>query len=138
MALNEQYCDVTGLAINGLSDHMASATQNYIDSLPNLRRQRVLALQKMILEIAPDATMDMHYKMPTYHVGDQWVAMASQKFYISLYTSKREKIQIFRDACPEIKTGQGCINFKDKDTLAESAIKKVIFTSLASRQREYG
>ena len=115
---------------------MTTPAQNYIDSLPQPRRERVLALQKMILQVAPDATIDMHYKMPTYHVGDQWVAMASQKFYISLYTCKREKIQNFRDMCPEIRTGQGCINFKDKDALAGGAIKEVISTSSNARAKE--
>ena len=120
-----------------LSHLMATSAQYYIDSLPQQRRERVLALQKMILQVAPDATIDMHYKMPTYHVGDQWVAMASQKFYISLYTCKRENIQHFRDACPGVRTGQGCINFKDKDELAESAIKAVISTSLNARAKEH-
>ena len=120
-----QNCDVTGHLIKTLSHRMASPTQDYINSLPQQRRERVLALQKMILDVAPDATLDMHYKMPTYHVGDQWVAMASQKFYISLYTCKRENIENFRNACPEIRTGQGCINFKDTDKLAEGAIRKL-------------
>lgn len=66
----------------------------------------------------------MHYKMPTYHVGDQWVAMASQKFYISLYTCERENIQNFRNAYPAIRTGQGCINFRDKDELPKLPSKK--------------
>lgn len=117
---------------------MPSPTQNYIAALPQLRRERVLALEKMILQVAPNATVDMHYKMPTYHVGDQWVAMASQKFYISLYTCKRENIQHFREACPEIRTGQGCINFKDKDALLEEAIKEVIATSFNGKEKEYG
>ena len=117
---------------------MPSPTQNYIAALPQPRRERVLALQKMILQVAPNATVDMHYKMPTYHVGDQWVAMASQKFYISLYTCKRANIQHFREACPEIRTGQGCINFKDKDALLEEAIKEVIATSFNGKEKEYG
>jgi uncharacterized protein YdhG (YjbR/CyaY superfamily) len=116
---------------------MANPTQNYINSLSQQRRERVLALQKMILDVAPDATIDMHYKMPTYHVGDQWVAMASQKFYISLYTCKRKNIENFRNACPEIRTGQGCINFKDKDELAGGAIKEVISSSLTIRAKEH-
>ena len=120
-----------------ISQHMTSPTQDYINSLPQQRRERVLALQKMILDVAPDATIDMHYKMPSYHVGDQWVAIASQKFYISLYTCTRENIENFRNACPEIRTGQGGINFKDKDKLAEGAIKEVISAAFTTKAKKY-
>ncbi|MFQ3364020.1 MAG: hypothetical protein ACI883_000991 [Candidatus Azotimanducaceae bacterium] len=104
--------------------------ENYINSLPEVRRTRILALQRMILQVAPHAIIDMHYKMPSYHLGDLWVAMASQKFYISLYTCTRDNIQNFKDAYPKIRTGQGCINFKDKDELPEKAIKEVVMRTL--------
>ncbi len=97
-----------------------------------------MTLQNMILEAAPDATKDMYFKMPSYHIGEQWVAIVSQKFYISLYTCNPNNLQKFRDAFPHIRTGQGCINFKDKDELSESAIKEVILASLYTKEQEYG
>ena len=66
--------------------------------------------------------VDMKYKMPTYSVDDGWVAMASQKNYLSFYTCSFDHIAAFKDRHPKIKTGKGCINFKDSDPLQISDI----------------
>ena len=132
----EQYWEAPANTKKTVPTKMDNQPQSYIDSLTSHRRERILTLQQMILEVAPEAVIDMHYKMPTYHVGDQWVAMASQKFYISLYTCERENIQNFRNAYPAIRTGQGCINFRDKDELPEIATKKVLQRSLQTGGRE--
>ena len=132
----EQYWEAPANTKKTVPTKMDNQPQSYIDSLTSHRRERILTLQQMILEVAPEAVIDMHYKMPTYHVGDQWVAMASQKFYISLYACERENIQNFRNAYPAIRTGQGCINFRDKDELTEIAIKEVLQRSLQTGGRE--
>jgi hypothetical protein len=38
------------------------------------------------MQLYSDAGIDMGYKMPTYRIGDAWVALANQKQYISLYS----------------------------------------------------
>jgi len=48
----------------------------------------------------------MKYKMPTYQVGDGWVAIANQKNYISLYTCGYHHIVGFKNNNPGIKTGK--------------------------------
>ena len=59
----------------------------------------------------------MTYKMPTYRVGAGWVAIANQKHHVSLYTCGPHHIEDFKARYPGIKTGKGCINFRDKDEL---------------------
>ena len=60
--------------------------KTYLDAVPAERVAHVNAPHNLITELLPDATVDMQYKMPTYRVGDGWVAIANQKNYISLYT----------------------------------------------------
>lgn len=68
----------------------------------------------------------MKFRMPTYTVGAGWVALANQKNYISLYTCGYHHIEGFKVKHPEIKTGKGCINFRDKDELPINDICEVI------------
>ena len=83
-------------------------------------------LHQLILKIFPDATVDMRYKMPTYHHGDVWIALANQKHYVSLYTCSAYPLEIFKSKHPKIKTGKGCINFKPNNVLPLDDIQVVI------------
>ena len=99
---------------------------NYIKALPKKRRERLEILHAMILELFPPAVVDMQYKMPTYHVGEGWVAIANQKDYVSLYTCGYHHIEKFKKKHPRINAGKGCIRFKDNDALPLSDLKSVV------------
>ena len=99
---------------------------NYLQTAPPKRRERLKVLHAMILELCPQAIIDMKYKMPTYHVGEGWVAMANQKNYVSLYTCDYHHIEMFKEAHPGINTGKCCIRFKDKDVLPLADLKLVV------------
>ncbi len=105
---------------------MNSEVEKYLNSVPSKRAERFNNLHLLILELYPDAVLDMKYKMPTYQVGDGWVALANQKNYISLYTCGYHHIESFKENNPGIKTGKGCINFKDADDFPTKDIKQVI------------
>ena len=105
---------------------MNDEAQAYFAAVPANRKPRIEALHSLILTLFPDAIVDMHYKMPTYRSGDGWVAIANQKNYISLYTCGYHHIEGFKTKHPSIKTGKGCINFKDKDPLPLGDIENVI------------
>jgi len=64
--------------------------------------------------------------MPTYKVKNGWVALANQKRYVSLYTCGAHHIAEFKVKYPAINTGKGCINFKSKDPVPVTALKKVV------------
>jgi uncharacterized protein YdhG (YjbR/CyaY superfamily) len=64
--------------------------------------------------------------MPTYRKGEGWVALANQKNYISLYTCGYHHIESFKTHYPDIKTGKGCINFRDKDDIPLKDIEAVV------------
>ncbi len=105
---------------------MDKKVEKYISGIPDSRKGRFESLHQLIIGLFPEAVVDMKYKMPTYHVGEGWVAIANQKNYISLYTCGYHHIEGFKAKHKGIKTGKGCINFKDKDEIPLHDLKAVV------------
>ena len=98
----------------------------YLAAVDAPRKAKVDALHALILRLYPAASVDMSYKMPTYRVGDGWVALANQKNYVSLYTCGYHHIEGFKEKHPGIKSGKGCLNFRDRDELPLDDLETVI------------
>jgi len=111
---------------------MDSRVADYLDTIPAGRRSKFDCLHQLILNLYPHAVVDMKYRMPTYQVDDGWVAIANQKNYISLYTCGYHHIETFKQKHPDIKTGKGCINFRDKDALPLGDIDDVVRHAIQS------
>lgn len=109
--------------------------QEYINNIPTERKSRFQSILRLIKTLYPNAEESMRYKMPTYELGNGWVAIANQKNYISLYTCSPEHIASFKQKHPKIKTGKGCINFKDNDEIPHEDLKLVIKSAIESRHR---
>ena len=105
---------------------MHKEISDYLKSIPENRQQRFMSIHKLILQLYPEIHVDMSYKMPTYKAGDGWVALANQKNYISLYTCGESHLNAYKHKHPTQKTGKGCINFKQSDTVPVTAVRKVI------------
>ena len=103
-----------------------SAVTDYISRQDASRRERLEQLHTLILDLYPDAVVDMAYKMPTYRHGEGWVALANQKHHLSLYTCASSHLEAIRKTCPTVKTGKGCINFRDRDEIDEKAVRQVV------------
>ena len=117
---------------------MTTDLEKYIAAIPPERRERFMALHSLVMGLCPRAVVNMKYQMPTYHVGDAWVALANQRHYVSLYTCGPQHIEVFKANHPEIKTGKGCINFKDGDDLPVEDIKRVIRHAIESPNAGHG
>lgn len=104
----------------------------YVDQLPAIRQQRIIELDSLVRTLFPEAKQTMRYKMPTYELGDQWFAIASQKNYVSVYTCDASMIEDFKLSHPNIKTGKGCINIRDKDELPIEALGQVVQNALSN------
>ncbi len=98
----------------------------YWKDIPDERKERLVQLHEIIMGLYPAAEVSMKYKMPTYQVGDGWVAIANQKHYISVYTCGAHHLELFKEKHPEIKTGKGCINLKPSDPLPIEDLQQVI------------
>ena len=100
--------------------------KRYLAAVPENRKPLVERLHGLIVGLYPEVAIDMSYRMPTYKVGDGWVALANQKRYVSLYTCGAHHLAAFKKNYPGIKTGTGCINFRLSDEVADEAIEQVI------------
>lgn len=94
--------------------------------IPENRKRIFGRLQSLISELYPESSLSMWWRMPTWKSEKGWVSLANQKNYVSLYTNGARNLSEFKAAHPEIKTGTGCINFREKDTIPEEAVKQVI------------
>jgi len=104
--------------------------QAYIDAIPPGRKERFEKLVETIKRLYPEVEESMQYRMPTYRHGNGWVAAANQKQYLSLYTCSAEHIARFKYGNPAIKTGKGCINFRDNDDIPIADTEQVIVSAL--------
>lgn len=102
----------------------------YLASLAETRRQRGEAIDALIRALAPDAAIDLSYRMPTYRRGDHFIAWASQKRCLSVYTCSAERSAAFRAKWPKIKAGVGCVNFKDTDPFPLDDLKTLVRDAL--------
>ena len=114
---------------------MSNAIADYLASLPPERRTLLGALHEMVLRLHPQARVDMQYEMPTYHVDEGWVAIANQKHYVSLYTCGTHDIEQFKQRCPAIKTGKGCINLSMKDDVPWPELEHVVRHAMGQSKR---
>ena len=58
---------------------MKNDVQDYFNTVPDSRRAHIDNLHSLIVELFPEAIVDMKYKMPTYSYAEGWVAIANQK-----------------------------------------------------------
>ncbi|MEM1128052.1 MAG: DUF1801 domain-containing protein [Bacteroidota bacterium] len=107
---------------------------DYIATASAPRQERLRSIMHLIKELYPEAEASMKYKMPTYTLAESWVAVANQKNYVSLYTCSAEHLASFKEAHPGIKTGKGCINFRDKDPLPLQDLEPVIRSAMEDKQ----
>lgn len=107
----------------------------YFKQLPRDRRARLESIAAAIHRVCPHAVPTMKYRMPTYETNEGWIAIASQKNYLSVYTCGKEKMAAFRKSHPEIPGGKGCLNFHDRDSLHLEDLEGVIRTALGQTSR---
>jgi len=105
---------------------MAMTLVQYFKLIPQRRKKSVEEIHAMIMKLYPKMKVDMQYKMPTYYYKEGWIALANQKNYISLYTCGYHHIEEFKKQHPGIKTGKGCINFRESDKIPLEALKNVV------------
>jgi uncharacterized protein YdhG (YjbR/CyaY superfamily) len=109
----------------------SQAIARYVALVPEARRERALALHGLILSLFPQAGVSLEYRMPTYRLGGEWVAWASQKRHLALYTCSAERIAGFRARHPEVDAGKGCLRFRDGQRLPLADLAQVVRTALA-------
>ncbi|WP_339745601.1 DUF1801 domain-containing protein [uncultured Rubinisphaera sp.] len=125
----------------------AKTVSEYLKSLPEVRREMISELRKLIIENLPsgyEETMNwgmISYEVPlnrypeTYNKQPlNYIALASQKNYCSLYLmcvyqesgKMGELVKTFKAANKKLNMGKSCIRFKTLDDLPLDAIAEII------------
>jgi uncharacterized protein YdhG (YjbR/CyaY superfamily) len=113
--------------------------QNYIDNLPDDRKQAVVMLRKLILDTIPEAQETFRYNMPTFDAaGDFLAALASQKHYLSLYMNT-DAVAAHSRELAHLNCGKSCIRFRKLENLPLETVKAILKETYAgNRSRMVG
>ena len=114
---------------------MNSRLDDYITALPAIRQLWARTLHRLVQRLFPGAQFSFHYKMPTYVVGDNFLAWGNKKSYFSVYTCSGVRIAAFKAKHPEFPSGVGCLNFRDRDEFPLHDLERVIKNALAPSSR---
>lgn len=109
----------------------SQAIGRYIARVPAARRERALALHGLILSLFPQAAVSLEYRMPTFRLGGNFIAWASTRQHLALYTCSGERVAGFRARHPEIGGGAGCLRFRDRQRLPLADLAQVVKNALA-------
>ena len=85
------------------------------------------------MKAAPHASETMLYKMPTYLLGEVWVAYKAQKNHLSLYICETGVVSKHARALAHLNVGKGCIRFKKLEQLPKKEILEMLRESASMR-----
>lgn len=108
-----------------------AAIEEYLETLPEPRRDRARSLHNLIVRLYPHARVSMRHRMPTYALGENTIAWGNQKGYLSVYTRAADRIARFRARYPRVPAGKDCLNFRDRDPFPLEALEGVVHAALA-------
>jgi uncharacterized protein YdhG (YjbR/CyaY superfamily) len=90
----------------------ASDVTAYLREVPPDRQECLARLRALCLETLVGYEECMEYGMPCYKKnGAPEVGFASQKRYISLYITKEDVVNQYRDLLGGLSVGKGCIRY---------------------------
>ena len=102
----------------------ADAVDKYYSTIPEFRLNRIQKIRSTFLKSDNEVRESFKYKMPTFEKDGNWVALANQKNYISVYFCSEDLISNIRKKHPELNTGKGCVRIKDNNQIPLLELKK--------------
>jgi uncharacterized protein YdhG (YjbR/CyaY superfamily) len=111
----------------------AKTAAEYLDELPDDRRQALTKLRSLIRKAAPKAVEGMGYGMITYTLGELLCALGSQKGYMALYACS-DAVDPHRPRLGKLNCGKGCIRFKKLQDLPLDAVTDILKDSVRRLQ----
>jgi len=130
-----------------MAKSMAKTAEEYIQELPEYRRESIKAVRKLILEYLPDGYQEtinwgmISYEIPLDRYPDtynnqplSYLGLAAQSDYNALYLMpvyQDEELQDwlseeFEKANKKMDMGRSCLRFQTLDDLPVEAISKII------------
>jgi len=102
----------------------SGSVEKYYTNLPKDRMRRINKIRTLFLRSEKGLSETFKYKMPTFEKDGNWVALANNKNYISVYFCSEEMISNIKKKYPNINTGKGCVRLKDTDKILLKELKK--------------
>ena len=109
----------------------SQAIARYMARVPAARRERALALHGLILSLFPQAAVSLEQRMPTYRLGDNFIAWGSLQQHLAVYACSAERIAGYLARHPEMQAGLGCLRFRDHQRLPLADLAQVVKNALA-------
>lgn len=109
----------------------AKDAKGYLAAIPAERRASVDALRALVKRAVPAASEAIVWGMLGYAIeGRPFVAIASQKKYLSLYLcdlyTQPALLKKHEKALSKLKMGKSCINFQSVDELPLATIEAIV------------
>jgi hypothetical protein len=95
----------------------------YVAALSPLRQARLSLLRQLVHRIAPAVAETIEHRMPHFRSGDNWVAVASQKSWLSVYLGCAARAAPVIASDPKLKGGKSCVNITDRTDLPLAALE---------------
>ncbi len=117
------------------SKEAAISVEQYCKSFPTEVKRRLLALRKLVRELAPDATEKISYRMPGYFLHGRLVYFAAHKSHIGLYPMA-SGIEKMASQLKGYKHAMGSVQFPNDQHFPLPLIRQIIeFRVRENRQK---
>lgn len=89
----------------------AKTVAAYLAELPAENRAVIRKLDTIVRAAAPKAKVSMRFGMPTYDLGDRFMALNSQRNYFSFYATP-SVVRRYKAELKGLDCGKSCIRFR--------------------------
>jgi len=110
-----------------------AAVRAYVDAIAAEHRPLFDRVHRLILDVHPDATMVLSYKMPTYVVDGRRLHVGVWKHGVSFYGWSEGRDAGFTARHPELSSGKGTIRLRhrDADRIADDELRDLVRAALS-------
>ena len=112
----------------------AATVAQYLAQSDAARRPALVAFRKLVKQAAPKAVESMLYGMPTYSIGDSFVAFNAQKNYLSFYVGATEILAQHRAELRGLDCGRSCLRAPALERFPLPVLAKMV-RAVAARGR---
>ena len=104
----------------------------YIAAIAPAGRPLFDRLHRLVLEVHPEATLVLSYRMPTYRVGPHKLHVGAWKHGLSVYGWQRGRELAFTTRYPGTKTSTGTIRLTPEDfaTVSDDDLVELVRAAL--------
>jgi uncharacterized protein YdhG (YjbR/CyaY superfamily) len=111
--------------LNMQPEETAKTVAQYCKKFPPEVKRRLLALQSLVKELAPDATEKISYRMPAYFLNGRLVYFAAHKNHIGLYPMA-SGIEKMASKLKQYHHAMGSVQFPHDQSFPLQLIREII------------